>query len=166
MATVEITILLDDAPRLVEARPTSVGVLRTELGIPRHVWLSLEAPTLERFLQSDEEIELAEGTRLATCVPLLYKPSPKHKSKPARGVKGSLCPSGVSGAGLLAQSCLVPAKPRRRWATHQGRAYCAMHDNVDSWHGYPVEMTAVPAPVWRAWLDLGKIGTGDLRMGH
>jgi len=160
---VEVDIYLDGARRRVPTGQARVTALRSLLHVPADRWLSLHEEDFERFVAGAESLLVSAGARLTTCSPLTYRPSPKHKREPARGRKGSLCPGGVDGYSLLAQSYRLHVKPRRRWATEAGLAYCAMDDNAGAWHGYPVPMTDVPSPIWRSWLSSGKISARDLR---
>ena len=128
---------------------TRVRTLRSVLEIDADRWLSVHEADFEWFAADEGDLVVRADLRLTTCRPLTYRPHPKHKREPARGRKGSLCPSGVDGSSLLARSYRLHSKPGRRWATSDGVAYCAMDDNAGAWHGYPVPMTDVPSPIWR-----------------
>jgi hypothetical protein len=160
----DVRIFVNDVEQSFQLGAARVGGLRTALALggPSECWIALHETEFERFLADADEINVTAGLRLTTCAPLVYRPHPKHKRQPARGKKGSLCPRGVDGQSLLALSYLARSKRRRRWATHDGHAYCAMDDNAGAWHGYPVPITDVPVPVWRDWLRTGKIRTRDL----
>jgi len=163
MPPVNVLVNVDDVRCAVVPGLVRASALRERLEIRDDRWLSLQEADFERFVGDDEQIVVHASLRLSTCSPLIYLPHPKHKRDPARGPKGSICPNGVHGPTLLAHSYRLHAKPRRRWATHDGLAYCAMDDNAGGWHGYPVAMTQVPAPIWRHWLSCGKISTRDLK---
>lgn len=77
------------------------------------------------------------------------------------GRKGSLCPPDLKEEvqDLLAGSVLVEGK---RWATREGRAYCAQPHADDVWHGYPVGWKEVPARLRREWQRRGIIKRRDV----
>ena len=94
-----------------------------------------------------------------------YEGNPKHKQPWQRGRRGSLCPRDMSQT--TAQALLLASEPAgdRRYAVHEGRAYCAHnHDRGnDSWHGYPVGWKEVPESLRRAWLAQGRLRKQDVR---
>lgn len=81
-----------------------------------------------------------------------YEPNPKHKPMPSPGRRGSICPQGVNGAQLLAESVL---DGKKRYATDGIDAFCAQqHDSErDLWHGYPVNWTDVPPMIRKRWSE-------------
>ena len=66
-----------------------------------------------------------------------YESNPKHSDPWQRGRRGTLCPPDVRPLAqqLLDASVEVGSK---RYATHNGVAYCAQGNRSDVWHGYPV----------------------------
>ena len=85
-----------------------------------------------------------------------YEPNPKHKEPWQRGRKGSLCPDMPKD---LARELLKGsvAHGRKRYACHEGRAYCAQCHGGDCWHGYPVAWREVPPDIVKAWIDEHKV---------
>jgi hypothetical protein len=82
---------------------------------------------------------------------LRYVPNPKHKEPWQRGRRGSVCPETISeeeAQQLLAGSELIGQK---RYAVHEGRAYCAQDDGIGGWHGYPVGWKEVPSRLRTRW---------------
>ena len=63
-------------------------------------------------------------------------------------------------AQLLAASSLVGEK---RFATHDGRAYCAQVTQNDLWHGYPVGWKEVPHTLRLEWRRGGLVRRRDIR---
>jgi hypothetical protein len=93
-----------------------------------------------------------------------YEGNPKHKEPWQRGRKGSLCPEEISietAQKLLEQSVEAGNK---RYAVHNGRAYCA-HCNPDGkWHGHPVGWEeVVPETIRIKWLKEGLITRSDIK---
>jgi hypothetical protein len=95
-------------------------------------------------------------------MPLIYESNPKHKEPWQSGARGSLCPPELHEIALqlLERSEIVNNK---RYATHAGKAFCAMNHAKDRWHGYPVLWREVPETIRRKWLIEGKIQRRDLR---
>ena len=92
-----------------------------------------------------------------------YESNPKHKQPWQRGRRGSLCPETVdleTARRLLSDSELVGNK---RYAVHEGRAYCAQKHGADAWHGYPVGWVEVPGILRRKWREDGRLQRGDMR---
>ena len=118
---------------------------------------------IERALADADSIDVVEGTSFLTGDPLVYRPSPKHKRRPSRGVKGTFCPRDVDADALLARSYRLEGRARERWATSGGCAFCARPDNAGGWHGYPVRFTEVPIQIIRRWLRDGLITARELR---
>ncbi len=100
-----------------------------------------------------------------------YRGSPKHKNRPARGPKGTLCPEwthrtegkglgddmfahpwGETEAARLFASAFVHAGTGRRYATSRGIAFEAKPTDDGTWHGYPIPWEQVPDQVRRQWL--------------
>ena len=61
---------------------------------------------------------------------------------------------------LLAGSVLSGNK---RYAVHDGRAYCAQQSPGDLWHGYPVAWKEVPHNVVQAFRQSGAVSRSDIR---
>lgn len=73
-----------------------------------------------------------------------YESNPKHGEPWQQGARGTLCPKEIDQATarrLLMESELEGSK---RYAVHEGRAYCAQQHGEDVWHGYPVGWRKVP----------------------
>ena len=85
-----------------------------------------------------------------------YELNPKHKEPWQRGRKGSLCPEMPE---HLAQELLNESVEygRKRYACHEGRAFCAQEHRSDRWHGYPVSWNEVPPKLKNAWILEGKV---------
>ena len=83
---------------------------------------------------------------------LRYVPNPKHKEPWQRGRRGSLCPPDVSLE--QAQALLERSVPdgEKRYAVHEGRAFCAQVDRQGAWHGYPEGWRYVPPKLRRDWV--------------
>ena len=80
-----------------------------------------------------------------------YESNPKHSAPWQRGRRGSQCPEEVRS---LAQELLEGSvlDGNKRYAVHEGRAYCAQQHREDVWHGYPVGWVEVPEYLRRRWL--------------
>jgi len=112
-----------------------------------------------------------------------YRGSLKHKSRPARGRKGTICPEWTHatqslGLGsdmvghdwqqteahrLFIDSEEHPVGSGRRFATGRGVAFEAKLTNDGSWHGYPVPWSQVPAELKDRWQDEGRVQARDIR---
>lgn len=92
-----------------------------------------------------------------------YESNPKHKEPWQRGRRGTLCPRDVDQA--LAERLLADSEQEggKRYATHEGRAYCAQQHGVDVWHGYPVGWCEVPAKLRLAWKKAGRVRRKDIK---
>lgn len=106
----------------------------------------------------------------------LYRGSLKHKSRPSRGRKGTICPewthTGPHGTlakdphqfewdGTPAQKMFATAvigDDGRRYATQRGIAFAAKDTNDGSWHGYPIPWEDVPADIKDDWLAKQLVG--------
>ena len=91
-----------------------------------------------------------------------YEPNEKHKTPWQRGRRGSLCPRDMD---VTAQALLADSKQlgKKRYATHEGKAYRAQMHGNDVWHGYPVGWELVPESLRRAWLSQGRIRRRDVK---
>jgi len=85
-----------------------------------------------------------------------YRSNSKHSEPWQRGRKGSLCAPQIRPLAqtLLEQSLQVGDK---RYALHEGKAYCGQAEAEDVWHGYPVGWMEVPEPVIRQWITEGRL---------
>ena len=91
-----------------------------------------------------------------------YESNPKHKQPWQRGRSGSLCPETVdleTARRLLSDSEPVGDK---RYAVHEGKAYCAQEHRADAWHGYPVGWREVPESLRRTWRRQGRVRRRDI----
>jgi len=91
-----------------------------------------------------------------------YESNPKHSEPWQRGRRGSLCPKDVRPIAeeLLAGSELDGGK---RFAVHDGRAYCAQEHRHGVWHGYPVGWKAVPSELRARWRDENLVRNRDIK---
>ena len=91
-----------------------------------------------------------------------YKSNQKHSEPWQRGRRGSLCPKEVRGiaAELLDGSELVET---RRYAIHDGKAYCAQEDRPGIWHGYPVGWKEVPHHLRLRWRRQRLVSNRDIK---
>ena len=92
-----------------------------------------------------------------------YESNPKHSEPWQQGARGTLCPKEIDQA--TAQRLLMASEldGSKRYAVHQGRAYCAQQHDKDGWHGYPVGWRKVPESMWRKWLNEGRVDKSDIR---
>lgn len=92
-----------------------------------------------------------------------YEGNPKHKHPWQRGRRGALCPKEIGEE--LAQRLLEDSQTHegKRFATWEGRAFCAQKHADSAWHGYPVGWREVPQPVRRRWLQDGTITRRQVR---
>jgi hypothetical protein len=115
-------------------------------------------------------------------MPEIYRGSPKHKNRPARGRKGTLCPewthsTAASALGtdinghswhlteahrLLQLSEPCPEGSGRTFATSRGIAFVAVRTNDGTWHGYPVPWQGVPTELKDRWQEQGRVTRRDL----
>lgn len=106
-----------------------------------------------------------------------YRGSEKHKNRPARGAKGTLCPEWThatpeTGLGnnpaahdwpqTLAHGLFQAAEPHpdglaRRYATSMGIAFEAKPSNDGTWHGYPIPWEGVPYAITNRWIEAGTV---------
>lgn len=92
-----------------------------------------------------------------------YEGNPKHRKPWQPGRRGTLCPDDIDRAiaqRLLADSALEGAK---RYAVHEGRAYCAQEHRPGLWHGYPIGWEDVPEHLRRRWLREGRVRRRDIK---
>ena len=91
-----------------------------------------------------------------------YEPNPKHKEPWQRGRRGSPCPAFEREmvVKLLRGSVVEGGK---RYACHEGRAYCAREHAEGRWHGYPVGWKEVPTSLSRKWREEGLVRRSDIR---
>lgn len=94
---------------------------------------------------------------------LRYATNRKHSDPWQRGRRGSLCPKEVRpfACHLLNVSETDGAK---RYAVHEGKAYCAQEDRRGTWHGYPVGWVDVPERLRRKWTADGKVTRRQIRL--
>ena len=114
---------------------------------------------------------------------LVYRGSIKHKDRPGRGRKGTLCPEWSHRAGqvgfagdpfrhpwdtteackMLHESEIDPSQPEKRWSTRLGIAFVAQDSNDGTWHGYPEPWQKAPYELVEKWLAEGKVTRQQLR---
>jgi hypothetical protein len=112
-----------------------------------------------------------------------YRGSEKHKNRPAKGAKGTLCPewthsTPARGLGndpfnhdwsqteahrLFQQALPHPAGEERRYATKGGIAFETKPSNDGFWHGYPIPWESVPCDIVEQWLDQGSVTNHDFK---
>lgn len=92
---------------------------------------------------------------------LRYEPNPRHNDPWQRGRRGTLCPRLPD---RLPQQLLDGSvlHGRRRYAFHDGRAYCAREHRPGFWHGYPVGWMEVPARLRHDWVRGGSVSRSDV----
>lgn len=101
-----------------------------------------------------------------------YRGSLKHKNRPARGRKGTICPEwthtgpedalavdphrfeweGTPAQGMF-KNATVHFENGRRYATQRGIAFEAKPSADGTWHGFPIPWEDVPAWIKDAWID-------------
>ena len=91
-----------------------------------------------------------------------YESNPKHKDPWQCGRRGSLCPTLDK---ELVQNLLEQSEEDggKRFACHEGQAYCAQQHAPGRWHGYPVGFKEVSDGLWREWVREGVIQRSDVR---
>lgn len=91
-----------------------------------------------------------------------YEGNPKHKEPWQRGRRGSLCPrlEPETVRGLLENA---ESEGDKRFAYHEGRAYCAQEHAPGAWHGYPVGWKEVPPTLRRKWQEEGLVRRRDIK---
>ena len=92
-----------------------------------------------------------------------YESNRKHKEPWQPGRRGTLCPRDVDQE--LAERLLADSEREggKRYATHEGRAYCAQQHEADVWHGYPVGWREVPAKLRLAWQKEKRVRRKDIK---
>ncbi len=113
----------------------------------------------------------------------LYRGSIKHKARPGRGRKGTICPEWThetpsGGLGnkvedhdwpstvahhLFGQALADESRAGRVFATERGVAFEAKSSNDGTWHGYPVPWNVVPAALKERWRDEGRVTRAQLK---
>ncbi|MDE2596404.1 MAG: hypothetical protein KGL44_05935 [Sphingomonadales bacterium] len=116
----------------------------------------------------------------------LYRGSLKHKSRPAKGRKGTLCPEWthtredtgeklgldpadetfkweLTPAGQLFKDAMIEKGTGRRFATERGIAFEAKPTNDGTWHGYPIPWDDVPAALKDELVKKRKVKAKQLR---
>ena len=97
----------------------------------------------------------AQSALLSSAMSSIYRGSQKHKNRPSRGLKGTLCPEwthaasdgGFSGdpqlhrwieteAHRLFENASIVGE--RRFATDRGIAFEAKPTSDGTWHGFPI----------------------------
>jgi hypothetical protein len=111
-----------------------------------------------------------------------YMGSPKHKNRPARGPKGTLCPEWThrtahdnlgddvfahpwdrTEASILFGTALIDPANGRRFATARGIAFEAKPTADGTWHGYPIPWETVPDWIRRQWVEQHKVTRRDIK---
>jgi hypothetical protein len=111
-----------------------------------------------------------------------YRGSSKHKDRPVRGIKGTLCPEWTHrtteaglGSDVLAHNwqdteasrlfaaALVDHASGRRFATARGIAFEAKPTEDGTWHGFPIPWVDVPDEHRRQWLKEGKVTHREIK---
>jgi hypothetical protein len=115
-------------------------------------------------------------------MPDTYRGSLKHKNRPARGRKGTICPewthSGPSGALALEphnfkwegtpaaqmfENATLNPDDGRRYATQRGIAFEAKSSADGTWHGFPIPWEDVPAAIKDGWLDMKLVNGSQVK---
>jgi hypothetical protein len=114
---------------------------------------------------------------------LVYRGSEKHKNRPNKGVKGTLCPEWThqtpSGSyandpfqhdwsltvaqQLFKDAMEDPHGRQRRYATQHGIAFEAKPTADGTWHGYPIPWENVPPSITNSWKEQGKVTRRQIR---
>lgn len=111
-----------------------------------------------------------------------YRGSLKHKNRPARGRKGTICPewTHTSPDGALATdpfqfewkgtpawelfvAATIHEADGRRYATRRGIAFEAKPTADGTWHGFPIPWEDVPATIKDQWLDEELVKGSDVK---
>lgn len=111
-----------------------------------------------------------------------YRGSIKHKNRPARGRKGTLCPEwthAISDQGLsdnvaahpwnetaaqrLFGAAVIDVQSNKRYATERGLAFVAQETNDGTWHGYPVPWNQVPSGIKDDFLAKSLVTKRDVK---
>ncbi len=89
-----------------------------------------------------------------------YESSRKHRQP---GGWHSLCPKAIDSETALALLAGSVAMGKKRYAVHDGRAYCAHEHGSDVWHGFPVGWEKVPKSLRIKWLREGRVRRRDIK---
>ncbi len=145
-----VDVAINGQRRSVTRGTVTVAALKKALGVEPGRRLQEDAASPQLFAD-DDVVDVRAGMAFSDHEWLRYVPSPKHKSKPSRGVKGSICPKDVDLA--TAQSLLDASVPdgRKRWSTDGERFFVAHSDGVGGWHGWPEPIERVPSKILRSW---------------
>ena len=111
-----------------------------------------------------------------------YVGSPKHKNRPVRGPKGTLCPEWThqtphaglgddvlvhpwdqTEASRLFNAALIDSTSGRRFATARGIAFEAKSTADGTWHGYPISWENVPDWIKRQWIAELKVTRREIK---
>ena len=112
-----------------------------------------------------------------------YRGSEKHKNRPSRGGKGTLCPEWAHATPtgrlgndpfshdwaqteahrLFQHAVPHPAGLQKRYATKNGIAFEAKPTNDDTWHGYPIPWESVPASIVEQWLEQATVTSKQIK---
>jgi hypothetical protein len=107
--------------------------------------------------KKSSEMEAEDKTDATKKDQLNYESNPKHKEPWQPGKKGSLCAAAVRplASNLLLTSVLW--EDDKRYAVHDGRAYCAQEHLSNRWHGYPIGWRDVPPKLRMRFLKEGRM---------
>ena len=117
-------------------------------------------PRLDRKIR---ELTRPAAGRETRGLRMRYESNRKHKEPWQRGRRGTLCPSDIDVKTvhrLLADS---EATGDKRYAVHEGRAFCAQRHGAEEWHGYPIGWVEVPEAIRRKWLKERRVQRRDIR---
>lgn len=120
--------------------------------------------------------------RERTLLQPTYMGSSKHKNRPVRGPKGTLCPEwahrtsevglgddvlahpwGQTEASRLFNAALVDPISGCRFATARGIAFEAKSTADGTWHGYPISWENVPDRIRRQWIDERRVTRREIK---
>lgn len=141
-------------------------------------------PVREGSTVSQRDPVEGEGLRSSTKAPQPsgYLGSSKHKNRPARGLKGTLCPEwthAVPDGGLASDMTLhdwaeteaqrlftvaTLGATGRRFATARGVAFEAKPTGDGTWHGFPVPWESVPPAIRNTWRERGFVTRRDMKV--
>jgi len=112
-----------------------------------------------------------------------YRGSLKHKNRPARGNKGTLCPEWTHATDFNGGFCgdpfthpwqstvahrlfngAIAVGDERRFATERGIAFEAKPTGDGTWHGYPIPWESVPPRILNQWLQEGKVKRREIKL--
>ena len=118
---------------------------------------------------------------LSSTMSSIYRGSQKHKNRPVKGLKGTLCPEWTHAAndggfrGDPHLHCWIETEAHRlfenastdgerRFATDRGIAFEAKPTSDGTWHGFPVPWESVPPAILRQWLHDGKVTRRQVKL--